>query len=132
MRGLNRKRGFTIIETVLVILVLGISLTPLCILLVNVVQKNVLSGAQTTAVSLAEAEMERISSLRFSTVDDIAQTTFPTPFTNYSYQVIVDYVDGNDLNTPVAGPTDYKRVQVKIINSVVGELTLTSLVTNDW
>lgn len=124
--------GFTLIEVVLVILVLAICLTPLCILVVNVVQKNALSQAQATGAALAEAQMERVTSLRFSAVNNVAETPFSSPFSAYSYEVISDYVNADDLNTAVAGPTDYKRVQVKITNNIIGSLTLTSLAANDW
>lgn len=127
-----KRNGFTLIEVILVMIILGVCLTPFCILIVNVVQKNVLSQAQATAVALAEREIERVTSLRFSAVDDAAEAAFASPFNNYSYQVIADYVNTNDLNTAVAGPTDYKRVQVRVANGIVGVLTLTTLVANDW
>ena len=131
-RTTHNANGFTLIETLLVIVVLAICLAPLCILVVNVVQKNSLSQAQATATGLAEAEMERVTSLRFSTVNDAAQAPFSNPFSSYSYEIAVDYVDANDLNTPVVGPTDYKRAQVKVSNAIIGSLTLTSLAANDW
>lgn len=124
--------AFTLIEAILTMIILGICLTPFCILVADSVQKNVLSQAQATAIALAEGQIENVTSLRFSAVTNVAPTVFASPFGNYNYSIIVDYVNGNDLNTVVAGPTDYKRVQVRIGNSIVGNLTLVTLVTNDW
>lgn len=136
-----QKKAFTLIETILVVVVLGISLPPLCILIVNVVQKNVLSQVQATATSLAEREMERVTALRFSGVNCEPQTALGSPFSTYAYKVDVDYVNAADLNTSVGQPslcasaggttTNYKRVQITVSHSITGDLKLTTLVTNN-
>lgn len=129
---MNRKSGFTIIETILVIIILGITLTPFAILTATVMQKNVYSQAQATAVSLAEGELERVTGTRFSLLVNEAQAAFSAPFANYTHQVVVDYVNSSALNTPVAGPTDYKRVEIRVNNIVSGTIKLVSLSANDW
>lgn len=123
------KKGFTIIETVIFIVVLGIVLAPFSILIVNVMAKNAYSQAWATSVAIAEGEMERVTNLRFQSVEGEIPVAL---FTTTNYQVNVDYVNANDLNTPVAGPTDYKRVQIVVNNYIAGTVTLTTLVTNDW
>ena len=132
MKGIRTKAGFTLIEVILTMVILSISIGPLSLLIVNVVRQNVLSQAQATSASLAEQEMERLTNIRFSSVTDEAQTAFPAPFSAYSHEVIVDYVNAGDLNTPVTGPTDYKRAQIIVRNDISGALTLETLVTNDW
>ena len=129
---MNRKSGFTIIETIIVIMVLGITLTPFAILVATVMQKNVYSQAQATAVSLAEGELERITGTRFSLLANEAQAAFSAPFMNYTHEVVVEYVNPLALNTPVVGPTDYKRVEIRINNVVSGTIKLISLAANDW
>ncbi len=136
------KRSFSLIEVIITISVLSICLTPLCIMIVNVVQKNVLSQVQATAVSLAQGEIERVSNLRFSSVNCEAQSAFSTPFSAYSRQVLVDYVNSGALNTSLGQPslcasaggstTNYKRVQMVITHPIIGSLTLITLLTNDW
>lgn len=132
MKAMRPKAGFTLIEVILTMVILSISLTSLSILVINVVRQNVLSQAQATSASLAEKETERLTNMRFSSVTTQAQTGFPAPFSAYSYEVIVDYVNAGDLNTPVAGPTDYKRARIIVTNDISGAITLTTLVTNDW
>jgi len=127
-----KKKGFTLIETVLVIIVLGIVLTPISILIVNVIGNNVRSQAWATAVALAEGEMERVTASRFSLVNDEASVSFSAPFNAYTKEIVVDYVAASALDTPVGGPTDYKRVQIKVSSAIADTVTLTTLVANDW
>ena len=132
MRLKKAKSGFSIIEIIALVVVLAIVLTPFSILVVNVMQRNAQSQAMATAVSLAEAEMERVTGLRFSGVANAAATAFSAPFSAYSCEIVADYVNSGALNTPVVGPTDYKRVQVKVSNSISGTITLTTVMANDW
>lgn len=132
VRGIGFNRGFTLIEAIIVMIILGICLTPFAILVVNVMSQNIYSQAQATAIALAESEMERVTNLRFSLVNDEAQVPFSVPFSAYNHEIIVDYVNAGNLNTPVGGPTDYKRVQIVVRSSISGPITLTTLVTNDW
>lgn len=125
-----KKNAFTLIETIMVMVILGIVLAPFSVLTVNVISRNVRSQASVTAVALAEGEMERVTSLRFSSVVDEAPSSFAAPFTVYTKEVAADYVNANALDTPVVGPTDYKRVQVKVSSGLSDTITLTTLVTN--
>jgi len=146
----RKRKAFTLIETILVMIILGISLTPFSILVINVMQQNAYSQAHATAVSLAEKELERVTNLRFNDhagggdVNGVvceSTTAFGAPFASYSYQVAADYVNVADLNTSVGRPancpasgstTNYERVQVIVTNTIAGSVTLTSLIANDW
>ena len=44
-------------------------------------------------------------------------TNFTGDFSNFSAAVNVSYVNSTDLDTAVAGPTDYKRVEVVVGHS---------------
>lgn len=129
---MRRTRGFTLVEAVITIAIMGVVLAPFSVLVVNVMRQNAYSQVQATAVSLAEGKMEDLTGTRFSLLVDAAATAFAVPFDNYTYQIVVDYVNSNDLDTAVVGPTDFKRVKVVINNSILGSLTLTSLVARDW
>jgi len=129
---MRRTRGFTLVEAVITIAIMGVVLAPFSVLVVNVMRQNAYSQVQATAVALGEGEIEALTAARFSLLTDVAATAFAAPFGNYTHEVVVDYVNSNDLNTPVVGPTDYKRIKVIIANSLLGSLTLTSLVARDW
>lgn len=49
---------------------------------------------------------------------------------DYTTDVVVCYVDATDLNTCVAGPTDYKRIEVTVSNPNIGTVELVTVVTN--
>ncbi len=128
-----KKRGFTLIEAMMVIVILGIALPPFTVVTMNVLQQNIYSQAQATAVALAEGELERATGTRFSLVtNEAVATAFSAPFSAYTHQWVVDYVNAGALDTPVAGPTDYKRVKIQVANSIAGTVTITTLMTNDW
>ena len=130
---IKEKSGFSLIETVLVIVILGICLTPFTILTVNVMTKNIYSQAQATAVALAEGEIERLTMMRYSLlVSDAVPNAFPSPFSAYTKQATVMYVNPNALNTNAGAATNYRNVQVQVSNSISGNITLTTLVTKDW
>lgn len=117
----------------LVIAILGIALPPFTVLVINVLQQNIHSQAQATAVALAESELGRASGTRFSLVaNEVSATAFSAPFGAYTHQWVVDYVNANALDTPVPGPTNYKRVKVQVANSISGTVTITTLLTDDW
>jgi Tfp pilus assembly protein PilV len=131
----NTHKAFTLIETIIFIVVLGVALTPLSILVVNVTAQNTYSQAHATAVALAEGEMDRILNLSFSSINDEAQTAFSAPYSVYRWQTIVDYVDPTDLNTPVdPAVTNYKRVRIIVdssTNILLGNsIILTTVATN--
>jgi prepilin-type N-terminal cleavage/methylation domain-containing protein len=128
----QKNSGFSLIETVLVMIILGLCLTPFAILMVNVMSKNIYSQAQATSVALAEGEIERLTMTRFSLLANEASSAFPSPFSAYSKQAAVMYVNPNALNTNAGAATNYRNVQVQVSNSISGNITLTTLVANDW
>ena len=130
MSSLMKEKAFSLIEVVLVMIVIGISVTPLCIAMVNIVHRNVFTQAHATAVALAEGEVERLTNARFSLVTGESPVACEPPFSHYVRETVVEYVDPADLNTSVVGPTNYKRVRVKVNNPLAGEIVLTTIVTN--
>jgi len=126
------KKGFTLVETLMTMVIMGIVLAPFSVLTVNVMVRNVRSQATATAVALAEAETERVTSLRFSLVNDEASASFTAPFNGFTKEIVVDYVNPDALDTPVVGPTDYKRIRVRVTSATADTITLTTLVANDW
>jgi len=123
--------GFTLIETVLVILILSIALPPFAMTVATVMQKNIYSQTQATAVMLAEAELERVANLRFSAVASESTAAFSSPFDKYTHQIVCGYVNPGALDTIVVGPTDYKRVQIIVNSNISGNITLTTIITNN-
>jgi Tfp pilus assembly protein PilV len=128
---IKRRQGFSVIEAIVVIVVLAIALVPFGLAILNILTKNIAPQALATATALAEMELERVLALRFSAINDVAKASFASPFGAYQSEVLVDYVDAGDLNTAVIGPTNYKRIQIKVTNDIIPEaVSITTLATN--
>lgn len=115
--------GFTVIELVMVIVVLGICLAPFGILFHQVMARYAAPEAIQIATALAEGEMERVTALRYGNVVNEGPAAFVN-FPNYSHQVIVGTIAG-ELTT-----NEYKQVEVRVTNSALGvAVNLITIVT---
>ena len=123
IRFRNLENGFTIIELVAVIVVLGICLAPFGVMFHHIMAKHARPEAQQVATSLAKLQIERVSSMRFSDISNEGPTVF-TDFPNYTYEIIV---------SPVFGQPDtdeYKKVEVIVANDSIGvTVSLITIVT---
>ena len=125
------KKSFTLIEVMMAVGVAAIILTPLSILIIQATTRAQIPEHYQIASALLEEELERVASLRFAEVVT-SSGSFPGSFSHYSYQVNVDYVDGNDLTTPSGSPpTDYKRVLITVSRTGLPDLTATAAITNN-
>ena len=124
---MNRK-GFTLIEAVLTIVILAASFVALSQLFSETTVDNIDADIATVSTLLARETMAETMAQDFADVVNVTATSYSGNFASYSYQVSVGYVDAADLNTTVAGPTDYKRVTVTVANTDwPGNITLNGL-----
>ena len=91
------KRGFTLVETIVVIIILAIISITLAIFVTNQLQAVVRSNEFTNAVNLARLEAEVVNSTAYASLT--TGTTTTTNYKSYPYDVIrtVSYVFGTDL-----------------------------------
>jgi len=125
-------KGFTLIETVIGIVVIGIIALGLFATFTGVFTNAVRDEVVTVATSLAKGEMERVTRLSFASVVDQNRGTpvsFGGNFTNYSWQIRVDAVPVGIANDP--GMTNYKQVESRVTNAFVGDISLKTIVTNN-
>ena len=108
----NTKSGFTIVELVAVIVVLGICLAPIGAMFYTIMEKQAKPEAIQIATSLAEAQMERVTGLSYSDVVNEGPTAI-TGFPNYTYRVIVSTLAGQP------DTSEYKQVEVRVVNSSI-------------
>lgn len=128
---IKRKRGMTLIELVLSIIIIAVCLIPVSTMYNQVLSKIYKSRVMTTASALAEETMDQHLGKTFSGIANTVLTSFSSPFSDYSYQVVVNYVEAANLNTSVDPTvTQYKRVEVRITHSQIGTLRMVSLLTN--
>jgi len=129
---LMRKNSFTLIELILSITIATIILTPLSMVIVESVVNAFLPEHYETASALLGGELERVANLRFANVVDESSTSFTGNFSQYSYQVDVDYVNGNALNTSVSPTvTAYKRAEITISHSGFPDVVAVTVVTDN-
>jgi prepilin-type N-terminal cleavage/methylation domain-containing protein len=125
-------RGFTLIETVIGIAVIGIIAIGLLATFTGVFTNALRDEVMTIATGLAKGEMERVSRLGFASVVDQnrgAPVSFGGNFSNYSWQVRVDPVPAGIENDP--GMANYKQVEARVTNPIVGDIGLKTIVTNN-
>ncbi len=109
-----KRSGFTLIETIMGVVVIAISFYLLIAVLINLTPRTARVETITKKVYLAQEKMEEFLARGFAVAGNLGPSSFPGNFSNYQYQVIVTYVATNELNTAVGGPTPFKNVKVRV------------------
>lgn len=125
-------KGFTLIETVIGIVVLGIIALGLFATFTGVFTNAARDEVVTIATSLAKGELERVGRLSFASVVDQnrdSPVSFGGNFANYSWQIRVDAVPVAIASD--AGMAQYKQVESRVTNPMVGDISLKTIVTNN-
>jgi Tfp pilus assembly protein PilV len=131
MKLRRNRKGFTLIEAVLAVVLVATAFLSLSYLISNTTLFNINLDMSTTAIMLARGQMAETMAKPYANVQEVAQTSFSGDFAFYRYQIAVDYVNPGDLDTPVTGPTEYKRVVVTVTASGwLGVVQLSSVKTN--
>lgn len=128
-----RSKGMTLIELIIGLTVIGIAFYLLISIFVNLVPRTALVETLNKKVYLAQEKMEEYLGRSFSSAESVAATSFTGSFADYKYQIVVTTVESTDLNAPVAGPTDFKNVKVRVWGGPVdaaGTVEIVSLVTS--
>ena len=125
------KQGFTLIETIISIVVIGIAFMGLLSLFTAVYTNAVRDEVMTIATMLAKGEIERVKGLSFANVSNEnrdSPVSFGGNFSNYSWQVRVDAVPVDIASD--GGMTNYKQVEMRVSNNMIGYISLKTIVTN--
>lgn len=123
----SNNTGFSLIELLAVILVLGVSLAPIGVMFYHVMAKYAQPETLQVAAALAEQEMERVTGLRFSHLNNETLTAFPAPFANYNYEVIVSAVPTHLADDP--SMQEYKQVELRVTHSLIDAVSLITIAT---
>lgn len=125
---MNKNKGFSLVGLVIFMIVVGICLPPLLLTAYNAVNNSVSDEIMLNATSLANEEMEVIKAKTFQNIVSQGAQAFSSPFNKYSYSVNVIYISPPDYDVDAGTPTNYKRVQVNVTNSILPDIQ-TNLVT---
>lgn len=138
MKGLLRRspRGFTMVEVVLSLVVLGVALVPLINLFYEGAERNKLVPQVVASLLAAEKMEESIASRALqgwtnftvspSNYSNIDSTNFP----GYQWKVEVNNVQKGNFNQVVGSSTGYKRITVFVKRPDSQEHALTTIVTD--
>ncbi len=124
---LRNAKGFTLIEMIIVIIIVGIGLVPLMNMFQNVGVSLGQSDFVTIATGLAQKKMDDNMQLGYSGIPEDAGGTFPAPHAAYSYTTTVTLVNANFLDD--ASSTSYKEIEVTV-TSAGRSVKLTTVLSN--
>ena len=126
------KRGFSLVELVLVIVVAGIAIPGVILTFYELSRKSAYDEAMTTAVMLAEGELERTVQKGFANIVDENRgnpVSFGGNFSGYRWQIRVDAVPAALANDP--SMSEYKQIEARVTNNIIGDVSLKTIATNN-
>ncbi|MBU4148944.1 MAG: type II secretion system GspH family protein [Candidatus Omnitrophica bacterium] len=119
---MTNNKGFSLLELVLSIVIIGLCIIPIALSHQQAAAGSIQTKVLTVATALAEEKMEEAINAGFSGVSNTSLTSFSSPFTDYSYQVTVHYVDALDLDTSIDPATsDYKNIEVQVSHGILDQ-----------
>ncbi len=133
---LRNRRGFTLVEAVLSLVVLGVALVPMINLFYEGAERNKLVPQVVASLLAAEKMEESIASralqgwTNFTVSSSAYSNVDTTNFPGYQWKVEMVNVQKNDFNQVVGSYTGYKRITVFVKRPDNEEHTLTTIVTD--
>src|SRR5688572_11994604 len=87
--SIKSEEGFTLIETMIALVVLSVGLVALAGLQISAIRGNTLSKRMTTAVSIANARVEQIKNMPYANIQSESLTQVTESNMNFTRQVTV-------------------------------------------
>lgn len=119
----------TLIETVIGLAIIGAAFYLLISVFIALTPRTSTVESINKKVYLAQEKIEEYLARDFANVVSVEAAGFTGDFTDYSYQIVVNYVATNELNIPVAGPTNFKNVKVKVWGGPVDSAATVEIVS---
>ena len=127
--GTSTRRGFTIIEVLIAVLILGIGLTAIAMSIITSLRVTHKSRIRSEALAYARLEIERVQTNQFDSSLLLPGTNYTITGLNYDgyYSVVEDTNDFtkaiylriyyDDINDPEASPVDRPKVEIQSVLS---------------
>lgn len=129
---MKNKRGFTLVEVIIAIVVIGIFMYAGMEVLINSGKSSVTTDSIVVAQSLAEEKMEEIMSKPYALVSSEASTPFTGGFSSYASSVNVDWVSDSDLDASTGSNTGYKRIRVSVSTPLLSAPVMLESIRTDY
>ncbi len=129
----RRRSGFTLIEIIMAMIIIGIVVLPLLSIFSNSLIRNNAPDTASVLLYLARSKMEKLSNMSFSAVSTEAQASFGGDFSSYKSEVEAHYVSAEALDVSVdPTQTGYKWIKVTATSDDYPnfQIELKSLVTD--
>ncbi len=113
---MNDKRGFTIVEVVLLVVIIAVALIPLLSVLGNVLHGSAGHYSIRVAAFLSQGLMEEVTGRNFEHIESFSlqEGELSRMHKDFTAEVEVVYVRPEDFNLPAADETDFKRIKVSV------------------
>ena len=129
-----KTRGTSLIEFLFILVLIVVSVLPLLVAFSRIQEQHNQQLPVAVATGLASQVIEKfVEGNAFADIISQNATPFANPFDLYSFQVVVNFVQPSDLNTPVDPiTTNYKRVTITVTHSQIPSLhvRLVTIVTS--
>ncbi|MBU0686857.1 MAG: type II secretion system GspH family protein [Candidatus Margulisbacteria bacterium] len=125
------KKGFTIIELIMTIVIAGIAVYSIIAIFLNVATRNVDLEAVSMAAHLANSKLEEVSSKSYANIVSEAPFSFGGDFSDFSGQVVVNFVSFEALDQVVGIDAGYKKIAVYVSSGLLpASIEVITLVTD--
>ncbi len=137
---MKSERGFTLLELILVMVVMGIISSTLVLPFVAGLKQATRPEIYATATYLAQEEIEKKRGIGYTNAaisDDPINVTIPSGGRTYTGSVVTKYVDHNiDTGTfddAASPPSEFKKVTVTVSNSdIPNNVELWTILAKDF
>jgi type II secretory pathway pseudopilin PulG len=125
------KRGFTLIEIIVLVVLAGIIIPVIVVPFATGVRGSGKPEMVTTAMYLAHQKMEELMKFDYSRTPDLTPGTYTLPappISGYTWQWVISYVD-NNFNAS-GSDVGYKMIRVSVADPQSSTYNVYSVVTN--
>jgi prepilin-type N-terminal cleavage/methylation domain-containing protein len=128
---MKRSRGYTLVELVMAIVIMSIAFYALINVFISIAPLDINVSTMTIGTHLLNQEMEAVSIRKIANVVSVDATAFPSPYSNYNYGIIVDYVTTAEPDVATTETTGIKRVKVRVWGPKLYTLEAVTIIATD-
>jgi prepilin-type N-terminal cleavage/methylation domain-containing protein len=132
MQGTMNRSGFTLIESIMTLVVLSIAAIGVLTVFAVGMKGSADPLIMTQAIQLAQGEMDQVLGERASAgfASIATGSCRSTMLAGFTCSRTVSYVNTADLNAAVGGPTNYKHVTVTVARASFAGINLDTVLAN--